>query len=168
MRVFIGIKASDETCEQILKWQVKHKDLPVRFIQSENLHLTLAPPWYENNIKKLLKNLNKFSFPKTFEITLNRISKGPPRNPRLIWIKGPKHQDLAKMQGEIAKFLKISKQKYSAPHVTIARFKMKEAILIPEINEEIELKFDVSEITLFESKLSPKGADYFELSSLKI
>lgn len=168
MRVFIGIKANDEIYEQVRKLQEKYRDLPLRFIESRNLHLTLAPPWYENNLKKLLKNLNRFSFPETFEIGFNEVSIGPPFRPRLIWLTGPKHQDLTKMQSEIAKFLQIPKQRYSNPHITIARFKEQDASVIPQISDSIELKFKVAEITLFQSKLSPQGANYFELSTLRI
>ncbi|OGH18440.1 MAG: 2'-5' RNA ligase [Candidatus Levybacteria bacterium RIFCSPHIGHO2_01_FULL_40_15b] len=168
MRVFIGIKAPNEIQNQIIDWQEKHKDLPVRFIESRNLHLTLAPPWYENNIKKLVKNLQKFAFPKAFEVSFNEISIGPLSRPRLIWATGPKHQGLAKMQNEIAKFLKVPKQRYSSPHITIARFKERDALLIPEVNEAIEFKFEFSEITLFESKLSPLGANYNTVLRLPI
>lgn len=168
MRVFIGIKAPDKIQNQIIEWQEKRKDLPVRFIQTKNLHLTLAPPWHESNIKKLLKNLNKFAFPKTFEVAFDQVSKGPSLRPRLIWITGPEQSEFTKLKKEFARFLKKPKEKHSAPHITIARFKIKEAALVPEINELIELKFDVSEITLFESKLLPSGADYFPIEHLKL
>lgn len=168
MRVFVGIKAPDKIQNQIIDWQEKHKDLPVRFIERRNLHLTLVPPWYENNIKKLVKNLQKFSFPARFEVSFNEISIGPLSRPRLIWATGPKHQGLAKMQNEIAKFLKVPKQRYSSPHITIARFKKHDTLLIPEVNEAIEFKFEFSEITLFESKLSPLGTNYFPLEHLKL
>ena len=72
------------------------------------------------------------------------------------------------MQNEIAKFLKVPKQRYSSPHITIARFKERDALLIPEVNEAIEFKFEFSEITLFESKLSPKGAQYFEITAKQL
>lgn len=168
MRVFIGIKAPNEIQNQIIDWQEKHKDLPVRFIKRENLHLTLVPPWYETNIKKLIKNLNKFPFQKTFEITFNSVSKGPSRNARLIWLTGPEQKSLKILTKDMGKFLKKSGQRYSTPHITIARFKMKEANQVPEIKEEIELKFEAREIMLFESRLSRSGADYLELLRLKI
>lgn len=168
MRVFVGIKATGEIQKQIIDWQEKHKDLPVRFIESRNLHLTLVPPWYENNIKKLVKNLQKFAFPKAFEVSFNEVSKGPLSRPRLIWITGPQQGSFTKLQKDLARFLKKPKEKHSTPHITIARFKKHDALLIPEVNEAIEFKFEFSEITLFESKLSPFGANYFPLEHLKL
>lgn len=168
MRVFIGIKAPDEIRIQIRKWQEKHKDLPVRFIESRNLHLTLAPPWYENNIRKLVKNLQKFAFPKAFEVSFNEISIGPLFRPRLIWITGPQQSNFTKLQKDLARLLKRPSEKHSTPHITIARFKKHDTLLIPEVNEAIEFKFEFSEITLFESKLSPLGANYFPLEHFKL
>lgn len=166
MRVFIGIKASEEIQKQVLDLQNTYKNLPVRFIKLENLHLTLVPPWYESNIKKLIKNLNKFSFQKTFEITFDSISKGPPRNARLIWLTGPEQRSLKILQKDLAKFLKKPGQKHSTPHITIARFKNRDAAQIPEIRNKIELKSEVSEITLFESSLSRYGAEYSVIETL--
>lgn len=168
MRVFIGIKATGEIQKQIIDWQEKHKSLPVRFVKPQNLHLTLVPPWHENNIKKFVKTLNKFSFPKTFEITFDSVSKGPQLHPRLIWTTGHEQENLTKLGKVLTKFLKKSKQTHSLPHITIARFKMKEAVLVPEINETIDLKLDISEITLFESILSPRGAEYSVIEKVRL
>ena len=168
MRVFIGIKAPNEIQNQIIDWREKHKELPVRFIHSQNLHLTLVPPWYETNIKRLVKSLENFSLPKRFEIVFREISKGPPGRSRLIWLIGPEQKDLKNLQKSLAKFLKKPGQRHSTPHITIARFKKKDTLLIPEVNEAIEFKFEFSEITLFESKLSPKGAQYFEITAKQL
>ncbi len=57
------------------------------------------------------------------------------------------------------------------PHLTLARFKVSRAqpALLRLIEQKAELvlgRFEVSEIYLFESKLSPQGAEYRKVERL--
>ena len=53
-RLFVAIKPDAELIENIIHWQKKHKKLPaVRMIKPEYLHLTLVPPFYEDDEKRI-------------------------------------------------------------------------------------------------------------------
>jgi 2'-5' RNA ligase len=168
MRVFIGIKVSKNLREEILKWQKVNENLPVRFIKSKNLHITLVPPWHENNINRLVKYLKKFRtdiIP--FDISLDKISQGPEFRPRVIWAEGKTPRELSHLSKELNKYLKRPKQNRPfKTHITIARFKKDASI--PDINTAVDWKMQIEEITLYESVLSPRGADYEIISIVKI
>jgi 2'-5' RNA ligase len=171
MRVFVGIKADEEIQKQILKWQEKFKNLPVRFIKPQNLHLTLLPPWYENNPDRLVKDLKKFNSEiKPFSITFEKIMTAPPNNPRLIWTEGPTVPELSKLREALAQYLKKSKGKrHFKPHITLARFKPQDFNFIGKIEENLEIKpSTVSTFTLFESTLSRSGAQYRTIEKFSI
>lgn len=172
MRVFIGIKASEELQTKILDWQEAHKNLSVRFVKPENLHITLLPPWYRANINHLVKYLNSFKTTlEPFELEFNRILFAPKNRPRLIWTEGIYSPPMKKLRNELEKHLKTRKERRQLiPHITIARFKTEAFASLKNSldTEDIEWFMKVSKITLFESKLGPKGADYFAIEDLKI
>lgn len=172
MRVFIGIKANQELQEKIFNWQEVRKDLSVRFIKPENLHITLIPPWYEKKINHLVNYLNSFiTTLSPFELTFNRILFAPSDRPRLIWTEGIYSPPMKKLRSELEKHLKTRKERRQLiPHITIARFKNGDFSSLKNNLETEEIKWfmKVSIITLFESRLGPKGADYFAIEDFKI
>jgi 2'-5' RNA ligase len=52
-RVFVAIRASRKLQEEVAAWVSSHAKLPVRWISPENLHITLVPPWYEEDTKRI-------------------------------------------------------------------------------------------------------------------
>lgn len=177
MRIFIGIKATNKLQEQIINWQEKHISLPVRFIKPDSLHLTLIPPWYERNINRLAKYLKNFRSPiPPFVIYFNKILYAPLPQPRLIWAEGNTPKELVILRNELVKHLgekKVPLRGEKRPfksHVTVARFKPEIfwSIKGHGIEKRVDWSMDSNEITLFESKLSPNGAQYFEIEKIKL
>jgi 2'-5' RNA ligase len=124
-RVFLGIVLSQEAKQRIQDLQKKHQDLPVKWTNLDDLHITLVPPFCTIEIEKLINVLNSYKFPKAFEIKSKLISYGPnKKNPRLIWLEIEKNEDLYNLKKEIYKSLslKLSNQEF-IPHITLARFK---------------------------------------------
>lgn len=169
MRVFIGIKCSEELQKKFSIWQKKNNKLTVRFIKSENLHLTLVPPWYIKNEKEIIDKLKKFNWRgKSFEISFNEILYFPPSNPRMIWAKGKTPAGLSLLQKNLLRHfrnppsLKLREDKEKRAfklHMTLARFKEGEEL--SEIkNKNIEWAMLIDKIILFESELNPHGAIY--------
>jgi 2'-5' RNA ligase len=129
MRVFIGIKIGEELQKKILEWEKYYKNLPVRWLAPENLHITLIPPWEENIIEKAKGKLESIKKGK-FEIVFDKISFGPDsRYPRLIWAEG------------------------NLFHLTLARFDPKKFKDFPikKLNEKVDWQEKVSEVCLFQS-----------------
>jgi len=140
MRVFIGIKASKILQKRVARWQREHRDLPVRWIKNRNLHLTLVPPWYEDDPVKAVSKLKTVRYKKG-TITFDRV--GINFKHKVIWIGKP------------------------TQHVTIARFKDAKPLRGIKF-EKIHWKETVDNITLFQSKLGPKGAMYYEIEKILV
>lgn len=165
-RVFVGIPASKELKLKIRKWTDKNlKELKVRIIPSKNLHITLIPPWNEENIddvSRKLEEVKKNFIP--FEIGFEKIFFGPSKKrPRLIWLEGKPNKKLFILKKELEKILdKKSEKRPSLPHITIARFKPRDFRQFPikQLDEEINWRYRVVSFCLYKSKTLPSGAVY--------
>jgi len=125
---------------------------------------------------------------------LDKISYDEPRaqvqkfrRARMVWAEGEKSQELGNLQIGLEKAVLESFTSYPrlnfketlaggsgrpyAPHINLGRLKIWEFKAIepeerPEIEESISLSFEVNSIEIMESRLKPKGPDYFVLESL--
>ena len=156
-RVFIGIKASKNLQNKIAKWQKANKNLPVRFIKPKNLHLTLIPPWYEENFQDIKSQIAKVEFEK---FTINFSAVYINFNNRVIWTETSKPpKAIFKLQKNLATIFRKYEERPFKVHLTIARFK--DAKPLKDVNfEKIKWQEKVSKITLFESILGKKEANY--------
>ncbi len=181
-RVFIAINLPEDIKKQLSFYQSKWLELPCRWTKKENLHITLVFIGYVNDeelldICKITKEITPRNQP--FLINLKKICYGPTdkKPPRMIWAEGEKSRELAELQddlknsiqGETSSFKKENRP--YAPHINLGRLKIWEFKAIepeqrPEISEEISLSFEVSSVEIMESRLKPKGPDYFVLESL--
>lgn len=172
-RIFIGIEASQNIKNQVSKVKNNYRDIPLlRWIKDRNLHITLLPPWYEENleeIRKKLKNI-KSEF-KPFTLKFSELKLGPTsKSPRLIWAEGETSEELNKLQRLLEKsFKKLPEKREFKLHLTLARFKFDNFAedQRPNIYEKILWIQKVNSITLFESVLRPSGAEYIVISRIK-
>lgn len=163
-RIFIALPISNEFLNLILNFQKKYKQLPVRWIKKENLHITLIPPWYDKNIDlvrqqiKILENqIDKF------KIRFNLIEYGPNEfRPRLIWIVGENNEKILNLRLNLIKILNKNELNDSnfKIHLTIARFNYNNKIKLPNISENIFWEENFLEFVLMESNLLKTGAEY--------
>ena len=130
-----------------------------------------------------------------FRVVLNKICYGPvneggnkpPRSPkfseekfwrpRMVWAVGEKSQEFAALRDDLEKSLVQSEavsfspeNRAFSPHVTLARINQWEWRKIepeerPEVNEDINLSFDVDSIEIMESELKRGGPKYTILKS---
>ena len=173
-RIFIGIKVNDALADEIISWQERYKKkFNIRWISKDNLHLTLIPPWYEKDVEGVIEKINNLNFKlPPFEMRLDKITLGPTlRSPRLIWAEGHTPPSIFKLKGIIEQAIGIIPQKRRFKfHITLGRFgKERLWILVPAIKRDrISWKMKVSSFHLFESKLSPVGANYIVLKEFKL
>jgi len=156
-RVFIAINLPEDIKKELVKYQAKWPELPIRWAKKENLHITLEFLGYISN-EELLNTLKKTKEMaikhKPFSITLNKICYGPPNKPpRMVWVVGKKIQELNIF-----------------PHITLGRIKSWEFKQIepeerPKVDEEINLSFEVNSIEVMESVLKRGGPEYTILES---
>ncbi|MGM0418655.1 MAG: RNA 2',3'-cyclic phosphodiesterase [Thermodesulfobacteriota bacterium] len=176
IRTFIAAHIPEETREKIytIRRLLRNELKSVRWINSENLHLTLKflgniSPDSSDKIAEVLDNsLDEFS---GFNMNLSGLGVFPDeRRPRVIWagLDGELSR-LSVMADKINKSLISydlgSKKNHFTPHITIGRFnknKTEKNILniIEKYSSMIDGYFLMDEIILYESRLTEKGAIY--------
>lgn len=156
-RIFIAINLPEYIKKKLADYQSKWPDLPARWIKKENLHITLEflGDTTDEELLDVLKNTKELAEKhEPFFINLNKIIYGPPKGaPRMVWATGEKIKEFD-----------------LSPHITLARLKTWELRQIeqeerPDINEDINLSFEVSSIEIMESELKKGGPIYTILES---
>lgn len=163
-RIFIAIPISEDVQKEILKWTKRYKKLPVRWLAGKNLHITLIPPWYTDNVETVIKKLKKVECP-PFDIEFSKVSYGPdPKRPRLIWAEGTASESVVCLKDKLEKMLPEYKSTYKEwlMHMTIARFDPDTFSSFPvkKIDEKVIWQDNIKTFVLMESHLSREGADY--------
>lgn len=181
-RIFIAINLPEKTKEKLESFQNKFSKLPARWTKRENLHITLAFLGYlkEETLPKIIEITKEVAKKhKRFSINLKKICFGPPKifPPRMVWVIGEKSVELENLQKDLKNsLLAISipklkeEEKEFVPHITLARikkweFERMESEERPEIDEDIELAFEVNSIEVMESYLKRGGPEYKILES---
>ena len=187
-RIFIAINLPEEIKKELSSFQSKWPELPCRWTKKENLHITLIFLGYLSDeelleILKITKEVASRNL--SFPIDLKKIIYGPPKKmpPRMVWAEGEKSEELGKLQADIEKNLLENFTPHRnevsgagrpyAPHITLGRIKAWEFRCIepeerPEVNEEINLSFEVNSIEVMESRLKKGGAEYMTLESMEL
>lgn len=105
-----------------------------------------------------------------------RLDKVENRPPRMIWVEGEKSKELASLKADVQKVLIGSNVKFEqedrvfSPHITLGRIKTFQWNQIepeerPEVNQDINLEFEVTSIEVMENRLKRAGPDYEILES---
>jgi len=176
MRLFIGVELSDTVearaagiAERLR--QTLGRRATARWIAAENLHITL---WFlgevaDDRVAAMMSAVNSpFTVP-SFDLELRGAGAFPPHGPpRVFWIGVAAGQDsLQALHDELAVRLQPlgfepELRAYSA-HLTIARVKECRSREVRDLLREIEAdagRCHISAVTVFRSRLSPKGASY--------
>ena len=181
-RIFIAINLPEDIKKKLTDYQAKWLELPCRWTKKENLHITLMFLGYLSDeelleVLRLTREVTQKHEP--FSINLKKIIYGPPKKmpPRMVWAEGEKSEELGKLQSDLENSLLASPVKKMepesrpyAPHITLGRIKAWEFRSIepeerPEVNEEINLSFEVNSIEVMESELKRGGPEYTVLES---
>lgn len=175
MRVFIGIQFTQEERDEIEKIQTRYRKIlgeqkSLRWIATHNLHITVVPPWYEQDIDSLKKKIKQGNIDlKPFSAVLTRLTFAPPNLRRLIWLEGSTPPGIVMLQDMLLKILSkpIENRRFSL-HATLARFEPRHfsSFRIKHIDEKIHFPMKVSSFTLFESRLLRGGAEYKNLETI--
>lgn len=185
-RIFIAINLPEKIKENLVSYQRKWPELPVRWTKKDNLHITLVFIGYvkDEEIPEICNIVEKIAEKNTsFSINLNKIIYAPPKKmpPRMVWASGEKSEELTKLQralensllaSPLKKNIKQEKRLYS-PHITLGRikrwdFKKLEVEERPGINEDVSFNFEVNSIEIMESQLKKTGAEYTILESVPL
>ncbi len=175
MRVFIAFPISERLQKEVEKYREFYPDLAVNWLEGKNLHITLIPPWSEeeNNIDKI-KEILKLLEGKTGSIAavLNRVSYGPNfHSPRLIWATGKTPETFGGFKKSLERLLgKPGERNEFLLHLTLARFRPEDFQFFPvkKIDDEINWEETFNEFVMMRSHLSSGGADYEIMEKYKL
>lgn len=180
-RVFIAINLPKEIKSKLvdLQNQLTEFDLPVRWTNPKNIHLTLIflGEIIEKRIEKVIEiceeTVSQF---KSFHLKIKNLGGFPDeKNPRIIWIGVEDSQDLISLQKELSnKFrdlgFEIEKREFS-PHLTLGRTKARVKnfeSLIAKLGPVDLGGFEVKSIEIMESELTPEGPIYKILEKIPL
>ncbi|MCX7616297.1 MAG: RNA 2',3'-cyclic phosphodiesterase [Patescibacteria group bacterium] len=196
MRLFVAIDLPAEIKDSLWQQLAYLRDCLefARFVEKENLHLTLAflgnqPEKSLNLIKEAIKD-TALNFTSQ-KLVIDKISLGPSElKPRMIWLGFDKASQgyLESLANHLRKNLKKAAldfdEKDFSSHITLARFdnrwqlKFQKKLSLSEKNREIKrikedfspfkLEFWVEKITLFESNLTPTGPLYKKIFEFEL
>jgi len=178
MRAFLAIEIPEHTrlkVDDFIQEQSK-KDLPVKWVRFENLHVTLKFLGEIDDRKKAeiipaIKEIAEMYKP--FKIDLEGVGCFPgTKNPRVLWIGVKQGAEqlrrlVLQLEERLTRFGFKREKRYHA-HLTIGRIKKfckVDDILSKNITTEA---FSINAITLFRSTLKPEGPIYEELKKFKL
>jgi len=175
-RIFIAINLPEDIKGELGVHQDKIELLfeppsPIRWTKKENLHITweFLGDLSEDELMKACQDTEDLaSKHKPFTIALNKICYGPPKKmpPRMIWVTAAFEKASLAQNGRGEK----NKEFSFTPHITLGRIKMWEFRQIepearPQVDENINLTFEVDSIEVMESVLKRGGPTYTILES---
>ena len=160
----MALHASPLLRRKAQKFKENYHFLPVRWVNSEDLHFTLILPWEENDIPKINQILRRIRGEK-FCLKLQRIKLGPTlQKPRLIWAEGEEPPALKTLRYNLKESLRDVVCHGERPfklHLTLARFKKSDFANFPfkKFEKKINWPEEVDSFVLMESP-SPKERSY--------
>ena len=187
MRLFIATDIDDKVREglgdlqQELRNQVDVKKGDVKWVNPENIHLTLK---FLGEVKDKevvdICNISKdvAARHKSFELEIGRLGYFGGRSARVLWVgTGDGANNLQKIQKDLEEQLDSAgwprEQREFAGHLTVCRVKnTKAGIKLAEICEDfkdLELgTIPVNSISVYQSQLTPQGPVYTVVGNYKL
>lgn len=156
-RVFIGLKLSPDWAAFGFKLQSQWNVLPAKWVNTEDLHLTLLPPWemkVEDESKVVGKIKEGLTGTQPFEIRLKTLELGPEaKNPRFIWILCTNPPELFKLKMDLEVIFGSKEEFDFLPHITLGRIGKKDQKVWENkrVRQVLNQPMRVNSIELFES-----------------
>lgn len=166
MRVFVGIKASENLQSEILNFLEEYKRPKdrIRWTPPENLHITLIPPWEieeQHQLSRMLKQVSGVVSP--FNLDFNEVVMAPRLRKRMIWaIPKVLPQRLFTLQDALFKAFEKDNTRPFKPHMTLARFHPQDIsqFAFKNMKEPVYWSMRIEKVTLFRSVPSSTGSYY--------
>jgi len=179
-RIFIAINLPKEIRRELSKYSEKWQDLPAKWVEQDNLHITLEflgglTDEEVGEICVITKDVAERH--SCFDLNLNKVLYGPTNKlpPKMVWVQGDKSEELSGLREDLENSLTesvafVPENRTFAPHATLARISTMEWRRIdpeerPEVNETIDLTFTVESIEVMESDMKRGGPVYTILES---
>lgn len=182
IRAFLAVDIDENLLGKILDVQdkIKSAEAPVKFVERENLHLTLK--FFGDIAVEKINEISSVTEEKIenyepFPIAFSGMGVFPSmRYIRVLWIGTQDYEAFSSMQKDLdEEFMKMGfpKERSYVPHLTIGRLKgsTNKEILVEKIKELIDVQIgsmEIKEIVLKKSELTPSGPIYTDLEVFKL
>lgn len=169
-KIFAEINIPAQIKRRLMQKIVQWKELPVKWMKEENLHITASFIGYvdESVVPEICQKINEaVAGFESFEIAFDRIELGPDANdPKMIWFSGKPSAELGKLNETIEKALGMHPQQHKefCPHITLGRIRKIKWDALPQkpvINEKFVVTMAVESVFVMDSKGG--GAEYVPL-----
>ncbi len=177
MRLFVALELTDAVRGAIrdLASRLQRARADVRWVRPEGMHLTLkfigeVP---EEKLSAIKQALSAVRSSRPVEMEFRGLGYFPhERRPRVLWVGIEASENLTELAAQMEAALEPlgleRENRPYVPHLTVGRFKSTKRLDL--LQEEIAAlpsteigRIETSEFFLFQSKLSPKGAEYTKL-----
>ena len=179
IRSFIAIPIVQDQANALgdcaAKMTYQDKSNAVRWVDQSNYHITLAflGDQQEDVLEGLAEQLDQ-QLPDygSFQVPISHLSPFPESKPKLIAAILEKNQELLDIQQQVisaitARTVNFEKRKF-LPHVTLGRYRHSKNHFAGGIPTNLDLILDVTEVSIYESVLTPSGAEYEALYRLPL
>ena len=187
MRTFIAIELPKEIQDTLadLQEQLKTSGADVKWVQPQNIHLTLKflGERDDKKVEKIKQTIDEVAKEKkSFFLSLSTLGAFPKVDyPRVIWVGVDKGDNEAKaialdLEKRIAKIGIPKEERPFSSHITLGR--VRSSLNLKQLAQGLKnqenvftaknLEFEVSQITLFKSTLTPKGPIYEALKEASL
>ncbi len=188
LRLFIAVELDEKVKKEINEIVKRMKKdfencVKIKWVERKNYHITLKflGNVFEKDISEIIDKMNLcFQDEKAFTCEFDSLEKFPEkgRYVKLIYVKIKNEHKIKKLNKKLDDRLNeigFPREKRYIPHMTLGRVKyiinknefMKKLQEQFKINEKINIKFSINNITLYESKLKPTGPEYVKLHQIK-
>ena len=181
-RIFLAIDLPADLKQQISEAITQWRWLPIRWLTSENWHITLVPPIYleDREAERLTAVVSRGRFGKPFLIHFSRMTLAPPGvAARMIWLEGETPPELMQLKKKVGKIIAATEglpplKPETRPlhlHATLARFESGELKGLESKTRtlgEVDFRFEASEVVVMESHLKPSGAEYARIATVPL
>lgn len=170
VRSFIGIplpeRAANELGDIAAKMAYQDKSNAVRWVDQANYHITLAFLGEQSmrDLETLADALDESIQQMCFETGVKQLSPFPQGKPKLIAAILESNEHLQTLHQQVSSavnssHLVLDKRRFN-PHVTLGRYRHSRNSFSGAIPMVVDCQFDVDDVVLYESKLTPSGAEY--------
>ena len=172
-RIFIGIPAADQikSILPLLKSTINCNPSHIKWIPPENIHLTLSflGDVAVNKIPDIVQSVEQNITTDQFQLSISGTGVfSASKSPKVLWLDVNKGVDKLKLlHQKIEQSVNEFKENYEnntfIPHISIARIRMlnRKIDVLAFLNSVYSpIDLEVNSISMYESKLFPKGAQY--------
>lgn len=164
-RIFVGLKIGPDIAGQLAMLAAELKETRARLVATDDIHLTLVPPWQEASIDQAIGRLRQVaSLFAPFSLKLQHLGYGPqPRRPSLLWVDCVAVDEIAALRNALMQAFAQEDNRPFRPHVTLARIRTGERSFarMHPIDKDLDFVQTVRTIELFQSP--PPGTNGYQI-----